>query len=310
MGRHSACTAEEWAWLEERYPSTPVKPLLNAFEREFGRSLSLGTVYDHMARRGIRRDVGRIEWTPELVGALREAVPGRSSKEAMAEFEALMGISLTPGQLSSAKNSFGVRSGVNSSRFEPGHVPANKGRTWDEMGISAEAQARMRKGQFKRGEVRNRPDGWIKPIGFERIGKDGYVEVKVRDSCESGIQPKEPGGFNRNYRMKHHVEWERANGRPVPEGCVIAFADGDRRNFDPANLVAVPRGLWATMQRGGIPYWDAASLETAMLAARLKQGIAEAERHPRQCKRCGATFEPRFARQRTCDRCLGRDSPN
>ena len=106
--------------------------------------------------------------------------------------------------------------------------------------------------------------------------------------------------------MKHHIVWEQANGEPVPPHAMIVFADHDRRNFDPGNLVAVPRGLWAAICHEGIPYHDRESLIVAMDIARLKGGVFEAQMRPRACRKCGQEFKPRYIRQRTCDRCLER----
>lgn len=39
----------------------------------------------------------------------------------------------------------------------------------------------------------------------------------------------------------HHVLWVESNGRPVPPGHVVRHADGNRNNFDPANLVLATR---------------------------------------------------------------------
>lgn len=307
MGMPSVCSPAEWAWLEERYPSTPSRRLLDAFEAEFGRRPSAGTVYAHMSDKGIRSAVRRLEWTDEQRAFFREVVPGHTEAEISAAFAERFGTPLTEGQIGAAKTRLGVRSGTHGGRFEKGNAPHNKGRTWDEQGIPAESQERMRATCFKPGHVPDRPDGWVKPVGFERVSKDGYVEVKVRDSRESGPQPQVPGSFNCNYRMKHHVEWERANGRPVPPSTMIVFADGDTRNFDPGNLVAVPRDLWAVISRRGIPYWDAESLAAAQNVARLVRAKAAAQMRPRECKRCGQGFAPRFKRQRTCDACLGRE---
>ena len=65
------------------------------------------------------------------------------------------------------------------------------------------------------------------PIGSERLrntGKNSYVEVKVSRS---------------EWRLKHHLIWEKAHGK-APDGYCICFADGDNRNFDIDNLQAVP----------------------------------------------------------------------
>lgn len=49
-----------------------------------------------------------------------------------------------------------------------------------------------------------------KPIGYERISKDGYVEVKVK------MRPSSPY-CNDNFIPKHRLLWEAENG-PVPKG--------------------------------------------------------------------------------------------
>jgi hypothetical protein len=41
----------------------------------------------------------------------------------------------------------------------------------------------------------------------------------------------------------HHVIWEEHNGRNVPSGHVLIFADGNKNNFAPANLKLVSRDL-------------------------------------------------------------------
>jgi hypothetical protein len=67
------------------------------------------------------------------------------------------------------------------------------------------------------------------PIGSERLRKKPkttYIEVKVSET---------------EWRLKHLMAWEAANGRPVPDGHVVCFVDGDTRNFSPENLKAVPR---------------------------------------------------------------------
>lgn len=291
MAPPSVCTRAEWAWLEERYPSTPLRELLDAFEAEFGHRPGEGTVASHMSAAGIGRERGFMRWTPEADAFLREVVPGHEESEVAALFEERFGVALTRGQIKNAKRRLRLKSGTHGGRFAKGHVPANKGKTWDEIGFSAEAQASMRRRCFKPGEVREPRPGWIKEIGYERVDREGYTWVKVRDSLADGPQPNVPGSFNCNYRQKHHLVWERAHGEPVPEGHVIAFADGDKGNFDPANLVAVSRLLWGTVQRLGIPYWDADSLEAAANMARLASARRQARDRCRGSRRGGKEEE-------------------
>jgi hypothetical protein len=103
-------------------------------------------------------------------------------------------------------------------RFSKGHVPANKGLR--RPGWSA---GRMKETQFKKGQFsQNRRE-----IGSERVSKDGYLYVKIADFQA-----------NRNWKMKHVIVWEEANG-PLPKGINIVFKDGDKRNFDLSNLEAI-----------------------------------------------------------------------
>lgn len=86
------------------------------------------------------------------------------------------------------------------------------------------------KTSFKKGNVPpNR-----KPIGSERIDtKDGYVLVKVAEEDPNT-------GFPTRYKYKHIVLWERDHGK-IPDGKVVIFKDGDKRNFAPDNLGIISR---------------------------------------------------------------------
>ena len=310
MGLVIPWSADERAWLQEHYPHHHSAELEAMHAEAFpdGPRRTAKAIKSRARVWKIRKAEGFVRnpptfWTPERAEWFRAYVPGHTESEISAEHERLFGTPLTEGQIGNAKFHLGVKSGTKSGCFKKGQVPQNKGKTWDEQGISPETQAKMRKTSFKKGQVQDRPDGWIKPVGYERVSKDGYIEVKVMDSIEDGIQPKEPGQFNRNYRMKHHVVYEQHNG-PIPKGCNIMFADGDKRNFDPGNLVAVPRRLFATISQKHIPFWDADSLRAAMCVAELKSTANKAKMRPRECSKCGKEFAPRYPKQRKCDPCI------
>ena len=299
MGRRK--TAEEAAWLAERYPTTPNAELLDAFEREFGWSMTRASLASWASDAGLRKSAPRVDWEghPEYDEFLRGIIPGRVEREIAAAFEAEFGIRLTRAQVKNAKARLGVRSGTHGGCFGPGHVPANKGRTWDEMGVPEESRERMRAGQFRPGNLpRNARD---LPVGSERVNRDGYVEVKVAE------RPSGRGPAHDNWRPKAHLVWEGANGRALRPGEVVVFADGDRSNLDPANLVAMTRAEHNVIVRHGISYADRGTCETAIRIARVKMAASRASMRPRRCARCGREFSPRFARQRTCDACLGRE---
>lgn len=123
------------------------------------------------------------------------------------------------------------------------------------------------------------------PVGHERACK-GYVLVKVADRAVDHTAKD-------NWKLKHVAIWEHEHG-PVPPGTNIVFADRDRANFSPENLVAVPRRLVALLNSPSCPEWhDAESLRTAMAWCELWAGIHAAEAAtPRACEVCGKTFSP------------------
>lgn len=241
--------------------------------------------------------MSRHYWTAEQEDWMRENVPGRSAFEIIEKFDADFGIRLNVSQVKNEKSKLGLHSGTVGGRFVKGQEPPNKGRPWSEW-MPVESQAGCRRTQFKKGNVSGRAAKIEQPVGSERISKDGYVEVKVAE----GLQSKP----NCNFRFKHHIVWEEANGKPVPPSTMIVFADHDKRNFDPDNLVAVPRKLWAVLQKRRFSYFDRESLETCMNVAMLEHEQYALRCRPRPCKRCGNTFKPRYANQKTCDVCLGR----
>ena len=305
-------TPDEEAWLHECYPTMHADELMESHAERFGTVRTAKAIGSRAKVLGIRKADGYQRnpprmWTEDKVSWFVGFVPGHSEPEISAEHERLYGFPLSESQIANAKAKFGVRSGTHGGRFEKGHVPSNKGKKWDEF-MSPEGQAASRRTQFRKGEVHGAAEKNAKPIGYERVdSRDGYVWVKVRDSVVDGIQRQCPGHFNENFRLKHHVVWEERNG-PVPPHTMIVFADRDKRNFDPDNLVAVPRTLWSVISHEGWAYHDRASLEACMALAQLRKAVYRASCHPRLCRRCGGEFAPRYPNQRTCDACLGHGS--
>ncbi len=92
------------------------------------------------------------------------------------------------------------------TRFQPGMVPANKGRKLGPDWCKAT--------QFKPGQ---KPRNY-KPVGALRVQSTGYLQIKLTDT---GYPPAD-------WVMYHRHVWEQAHG-PVPDGHVVAFKDGRRR---------------------------------------------------------------------------------
>ena len=94
---------------------------------------------------------------------------------------------------------------------------------------------------------------WFLPVGTE-ITRQGYIEIKI--ACKGKARDK--------WRPKHVLLWEQLNG-PLPPGHVIMFADGDRSNFEPGNLLCATRAELVYMNRNRLMY-NSAELNRAGLA--------------------------------------------
>lgn len=119
-----------------------------------------------------------------------------------------------------------------TGQFDPGQVPANKGKKMPFNENSA-------KTQFKKGQVSHTYRG----PGHERIcKKDGYVILIVAETNPWTGAATRPV-------LKHRWLWEKLNG-PLPKGHCLKSIDGDKTNTDPANWVAVPRALLPRLSGG------------------------------------------------------------
>ncbi|TZG26477.1 HNH endonuclease [Sphingomonas montanisoli] len=119
-----------------------------------------------------------------------------------------------------------------SGHFAKGQVPANKGKTMPYHPNSAATR-------FKPGERRGVAVKLYKPIGTERLSKEGYVERKIHDGLP----------LQSRWRAVHLIRWEEANG-PLPAGQALKCLDGDRTNTDPNNWAEIPRALLPRLNGG------------------------------------------------------------
>lgn len=209
----------------------------------------------------------RLSWTPERIAWFRAYVPGHSEREIAEEHERLFGSRLTRAQVKNGKSRFGVCSGTHGGRFEKGCAGGFKSDEHRRKFMEAGEATRFKKGQI--------PHNGHQPIGTERIDREGYTWVKT------AMRKKDPRSAHDNWAMKHRLVWEQANGKAVPDGCVVVFADGDRTNFDPENLVLETRSEHAVIARNRLPYHDAETHAIARAIARLKSAKHAARTVPR-----------------------------
>ena len=278
-------TAPSWTeaedeWLRECYPRHSNAELaefkaLDGWPRDeqaiARRARTLGIQKDR-SRGYVRRCRKPTIWTPEKDAWFRAFVPGHGEREISAEHERLYGFPLTEGQIANRKTKLGVRSGTVGGRFRKGSVPANKGRTWDEMGVGADARERMLRTAFRRGQL---PPN-TRPLLDTRMAKGGHVEIHV------GLSRRERA--NDQWIPLARFNWMAANGRDWPDGCRAMHIDGDPLNDSADNIEPVPAGMWSLVcgaVPGQLPWHDRETLRTAMLYAKVTRARVDAERKAR-----------------------------
>lgn len=196
------------------------------------------TVYAENRRRKLARPKRR-PWTVREDATMRLLYPNESdellqkvfcrTRFAIYAHAGKLGLSKSPQYIAEELSRLGrqlVTSGK-AHRFQKGCTPPNKGLRRPGWG-----PGRMKETQFKKGQL----SGWAKKYG-RQIGDtrliDGYLYVKVAEV------PHQP--YTVNWKPLHVLNWERANGRPVPEGHCLWFRDGNRMNVEPGNLELITR---------------------------------------------------------------------
>ena len=156
------------------------------------------------------------KFTEEQIKFIREIAPGRYAAEITEMVNNRFNLELKVSQIETCKRNHKIRSGIDC-RFQKGNIPANKGKKGS---MSPEQYEKCKATMFKKGQV---PQNH-KPVGSERIDREGYVLVKVAEPNK--------------WRPKHRVLWEKVNG-PIPEKHRLIFADGNRQNIALDNLILV-----------------------------------------------------------------------
>lgn len=121
----------------------------------------------------------------------------------------------------------------------------------------------QRKGLYMDDLIRNR-----KPVGtIKRHGR--FLRIKINAT---------------QWQTLHRFTWERHNGKKVPEGFMIAFADGNSDNVDVNNLVLVRESIGLVIHYNNRADTDNPSLNKAiMLTASLNAMVRDNERRNKEC---------------------------
>lgn len=183
------------------------------------------------------------KYTDEEHAFLRDFIPGHTYVEIAEAFNKKFGIARSPANIKGYMGNNKLTNGLKGC-FKKGHVPYNKGR-------KGYCSPGCEKTWFKKG---HRPKNY-RPVGSERVTRDGYVEIKVSDPNK--------------WELKHRVVWEEANG-PINKDECLLFRDNNCQNCCIDNLILVKRYEQLRMNQDGLFRFEGEEKDVAVNIARLK----------------------------------------
>lgn len=184
-----------------------------------------------------------MKYTDEMKQFILDNYKGRYNQELADLFNQKFNTNITSRTIKSYKANNKLNSGL-TGKFRKGQTPHNKGKK-----MPKEVYEKVKHTMFAKGNV---PPNH-RPVGSERISKDGYIEVKVAEPNK--------------WRLKQRVVYEETKGK-IHEGCPIIFLDGNKRNFDIDNLRCITRSELLYLNCNGLNNSNEIT-ETGILMARL-----------------------------------------
>lgn len=205
------------------------REIADMFNEEFGTDVTESMIKSYKSNHKITSGISTIDFSKkycynrllnsEQIEYLKSIYKGISNRECTRLMNEKFGLSLTCDQVKAQKQRLKLDSGLDG-RFQKGQKPNdNCFKKGERVSIETE---------FKKG---NTPKNWT-PIGTEKIRSDGYIWVKISDI--RGVKY----GHLINWKQKHIIVWEEANG-PIPKGNCLIFLDGDKLNVNLDNLACV-----------------------------------------------------------------------
>lgn len=195
----------------------------------------------------------RHTWTDEQKEFLRKYYPSNSQRDLLVLFNQHFQLNINMNQLKACLKNHTITSG-RTGYFEKGCSPANKGKKFP---------GQVNKTSFKKGD---KPKNY-KPVGYERVDRDGYVLIKVSDT----------GAWHERWQHKHKVVWEKANG-PIPKGHVLIFLDRNKQNITLENLQLITQAQLARMNQNKLFQRDPELTKTGVVIANIYTKIGALNR--------------------------------
>lgn len=253
-------TEEEKAWLREN-AKVSIADTLRRYNEHFENKLTKDQMISGIKRftNGVT-DKGNSQhdhfWTEEEIKWMKDNVKGVPFKELyekyISEFKTDVGYTA----FHAAAKRYTSGNGI-VHRFQPGRVPENKGKK-----MSPEQYEKCKGTMFKKGMVPHNH----KPVGYrmKNMHLGGYWIEKV---AEPNV-----------WKFVHRMIWEEHNG-PIPDNCVITFADSNLDNLDISNLRCITRAEHSGLIQTGIANIGDSDLKDIGIGIqRIKSKLREKEK--------------------------------
>ena len=177
--------------------------------------------------KGVKNKKPQHKWSEEEKQYLASIVKGKTYKELVTLMNEKFDYEFSSQQIESALRRYNLKTG-NTGQFKKYKEPWNKGFK-GYMGAN--------KTSFKKGNI---PPNY-KPVGSERVTRDGYTEVKIKDPNK--------------WELKHRHIYKKHYGE-IPSGYNVIFADKNISNFDIDNLILVSKAEMLMLNREKLIFED------------------------------------------------------
>ena len=176
---------------------------------------------------------------------------GKTCKEITALVNDRFGKTYTEHQIKTFRKNHNLISGING-KFTAGHIPTNKGK----KGFYSPG---CEKGWFQKGR---KPHNYM-AVGSEIKDHYGYRKIKT--------------GEPNIWRYKHHLVWEKENGR-IPENMIVIFKNNDKTDCRIENLMCISKVENAIINKKQFHVSDADITEAAINLAKVQHRISELQK--------------------------------
>lgn len=219
-GKPKILTDEQDAWLVANCNNEPGKVSVEKLNAHFGTSYTYRQVIAAKKRLDLTSN-GHRPFTKAQEAWIAERRKGVPYRDMTRRVNEQFGLSVTMQQVKALYNRRKWKNG-NGGQFKKGRKPWNSG-------LKGLHIAGAEVGRFQPGHCPKN----ARPVGSERVLREGYTEVKV---AEPNV-----------WALKHRHLYEQAYG-PIDPSHVVIFLDGNRQNTALENLKSVPRAILPFMK--------------------------------------------------------------